>query len=132
MLLQSFDGIITCSFTLLQISDFYHNLLPVDGIWIDMNEISNFCNGECTQLSDSQHNRSKLHRWDDNVGFDPNNPPYQIDNQDSNAALNVKTLDMDAQHYGGVLVYNAHNIFGNKTYHHNVEGFWPGMFWCAI
>jgi len=88
-------GLLRVSSSLLQISDFYHNLLPVDGIWIDMNEISNFCNGECTQLSDSQHNRSKLHPWDGNVGFDPNNPPYQIDNQDSNAALNVKTLDMD-------------------------------------
>ena len=76
-----------------------------------MNEISNFCNGECTQVSGAQRNRRPKLR----VGFDPNNPPYDIDNVGSNAPLNTKTLDMDAQHYGGVLVYNAHNLFGKHT-----------------
>ena len=47
------------------------------------------------------------------VGFDPNNPPYHIQNQGSgNTPLNTKTLDMDARLYGGVLEYDAHNIFG--------------------
>ena len=87
-----------------QISDFYHNLLPVDGLWIDMNEISNFCTGECTSLQNSS------------VEFDPNNPPYAIHNRgDQNTALDVKTLNMDAQHYGKVLEYNAHNLFGGYS-----------------
>ena len=100
------------SLYITQISSFYHNLVPVDGLWIDMNEISNFCTGECTKFSESQQNwHPKL-----GVGFDPNNPPYDIDNVGSNAPLNTKTLDMDAQQYGGVLVYNAHNIFGKHIH----------------
>ena len=69
-----------------------------------MNEISNFCNGECNSVS---------HEHDDGLKFDPNNPPYKINNQGStNTALNIKTLDMDAVHYGNILEYNSHNLFG--------------------
>ena len=74
----------------------------MDGLWFDMNEISNFCNGACS--SDGRH--------EGRVGFDPNNPPYQINNMGGKAPLNSKTTDMDCQHSGGVLEYNAHNFFG--------------------
>lgn len=80
-------------------------LLPVDGLWFDMNEISNFCNGAC-QSEEKQHGGRR------GVGFDPNNPPYQINNMGGKAPLNSKTTDMDCQHSGGVLEYNAHNFFG--------------------
>ena len=67
-----------------------------------MNEISNFCNGACTSSGSPVKP----------VEVDPNNPPYKINNQGSKAPLNTKTLDMDAVHYGGVLEYDAHNLFG--------------------
>ena len=87
-----------------QISDFYNKLLKLDGLWIDMNEISNSCNGECNSVS---------HEPVDGLKLDPNNPPYKINNQGStNPALNVKTLNMDAVHHGNILEYNAHNLFG--------------------
>ena len=92
----------------LQIEGFL-NLLPVDGLWIDMNEISNFCNGTCS-YSDVKHVRR--HSWSSSVGFNPQTPPYSINNQGNKVALNVKTLDMTATHYGRVLEYNAHNLFG--------------------
>lgn len=82
--------------------DGFLKLLPVDGLWIDMNEISNFCNGACTSSGSPVKP----------VEVDPNNPPYKINNQGSKAPLNTKTLDMDAVHYGGVLEYDAHNLFG--------------------
>ena len=44
--------------------------------------------------------------------FDPNDPPYRINNGNSRKDLNVKTLEVDAYHYGGVLEYNVHNLYG--------------------
>ena len=67
-----------------------------------MNEISNFCNGECTSVSEPT----------EELKFDPNNPPYKINNQGQNNALNVKTLDMDAIHYGPLREYDVHNLYG--------------------
>lgn len=93
-------------------------MLPVDGLWVDMNEISNFCNGACNSDEDFNENDGErvgesFYMDQVHVGFDPNNPPYAINNQGNHIALNIKTLDMDAQHYGGVLEYNSHNLFGN-------------------
>ena len=96
---------------LLQISKFLQ-LLDVDGLWIDMNEISNFCNGECGNGDSNSGGSRRLPGYP--ASFDPNNPPYKINNQGNRVALNVKTLDMDAQHHGGVLEYNAHNLFGKR------------------
>jgi len=66
------------------------------GIWLDMNEVSNFVPGE--------------------TGFVPdpsdllNNPPYKVSK--STEAIYNHTMRMDAVHYGGVREYLAHNIFG--------------------
>ena len=46
------------------------------------------------------------------IGFNPTDPPYGINNQGGHAPLNTKTLDQDATHYGGVVEYNVHNLFG--------------------
>ena len=72
---------------------------------VDMNEINNFCNGECYSSSVS---------WGpvDGLKFNPGYPPYRINNQGNTINLNVKTLDMDAVHYGGLLEYNTHNLYG--------------------
>ena len=106
-----------------------------------MNEISNFCNGACSTDSEEgvkdvrfstrrgelrvkhphpglprSHSGTRLRRsrtGNGNVGFNPTNPPYTINNFDSKAPLNTKTLDMDALHMNGtVLEYNAHNLYG--------------------
>ena len=82
--------------------------VPVDGLWIDMNEPSNFCNGAC--------NRSYI----EPVGsdFNPHTPPYAIGNRKQPGGsggglpLNDKTLDMDAVHHNGATAYDMHNLYG--------------------
>ena len=98
-----------------------------------MNEISNFCNGECTSLSNGmpiptnreeytkiresydKWLRSKVHKPNKSnkyTGFDPISPPYGINNQGNKLPLETKAVSTDAVHYGGILEYNVHNLFG--------------------
>ena len=89
-----------------------------------MNEISNFCDGECLEeekyhipyqsLSESGTRIGPRRQTETKrVGFNPDSPPYAINNFGFNASLNHRTLDMDATHLdGAVLEYNAHNLYG--------------------
>ncbi|CAL5189281.1 unnamed protein product [Lathyrus oleraceus] len=96
----------------------FHELVPVDGLWIDMNEASNFCSGKCTipkgKICPSGtgpgwiccldcKNITKT-RWDD--------PPYKINASGIQAPIGYKTIATSATHYNGVLEYDAHSIYG--------------------
>lgn len=75
-----------------------------------MNEISNFCTGQCSQKKESRQEK-----------FDPNNPPYNINNGgnsqvtnceyilDCKDPLDTKTVSADAIHYNSI-EYNTHNM----------------------
>ncbi|KAG4398079.1 hypothetical protein GLYMA_10G274700v4 [Glycine max] len=96
----------------------FHELVPVDGLWIDMNEASNFCSGKCTIPKgkvcpsgtgpgwicclDCKNITST--RWDD--------PPYKINASGVQAPIGFKTIATSAVHYDGVLEYDAHSIYG--------------------
>eukprot|EP00246_Nothoceros_aenigmaticus_P004860 TRINITY_DN1657_c0_g1_i1.p1 TRINITY_DN1657_c0_g1~~TRINITY_DN1657_c0_g1_i1.p1 ORF type:complete len:909 (+),score=151.26 TRINITY_DN1657_c0_g1_i1:150-2876(+) len=100
-----------------EISDF-HKILPYDGLWIDMNEPSNFCSGSSCVRPVNQAcptpgaqttcclicEDTKPSRWDD--------PPYYINYGGDYRSLGNKTVATSALHYGGVLAYNAHNLYG--------------------
>jgi len=81
----------------------FHAQVPFDGIWIDMNEAANFCDGECTSGEAKEGSKA-------DGGFDPDNPPYKP--QNGGAPLNSHTLSLSAQqHLSGV--YNTHNLYGH-------------------
>lgn len=111
--------------------------VPFDGMWIDMNEASNFCEGEVctlttqpthtTRTTHSQHSHSspqgpprtqamancELQCKQPPPGSKLAYPPYAIHNQGSSkAALGSKTLPMSARHVDGQLLYDTHNLYG--------------------
>ncbi|KAL1196146.1 Alpha-xylosidase 1 [Cardamine amara subsp. amara] len=97
----------------------FNELVPIDGLWIDMNEVSNCCSGLCT-IPEGKECPSKKGgpgvtccldcknitktRWDD--------PPYKINATGFNASLGFKTIATSAYHYNGVREYDAHSIYG--------------------
>jgi len=95
----------------------FHELVPVDGLWIDMNEVSNFCSGKCKVPKGKcptgtgpgwicclECKNITSTRWDD--------PPYKINASGIKAPIGFKTIATSANHYNGVLEYDAHSLYG--------------------
>ncbi|XP_024517857.1 probable alpha-glucosidase Os06g0675700 [Selaginella moellendorffii] len=96
----------------------FHKEVPFDGLWIDMNEASNFCQGvTCTLPANVTCpipgsftqcclvcSNDLATKWD--------NPPYAINNAGTHRSLGGKTIPTSATHYNGTLEYNAHNLYG--------------------
>ncbi|POM61145.1 Alpha-glucosidase, partial [Phytophthora palmivora] len=72
-----------------QIQLMYKNY-SFDGLWIDMNELANFCPG--TTCYD--------------------NPPFAINNVNSHDAIYNKGISTSALQYGNIRQYDAHNLYG--------------------
>ncbi len=100
----------------------FYNIVPMDGLWIDMNEVSNFCNSDgrgqvcvnsassgCPAPGASQTDCCPVCNTVDSsntLDF----PPYNIHNV--GGILSVKTVAMSSTQYGNVSVYNTHNLYG--------------------
>jgi len=65
--------------------------VPFAGIWLDMNEVANFVDGE-----EERWTRNKY----DNLPYTPSSRP-----------LKRKTISLDAVHYGGAIEYDTHGLF---------------------
>ncbi|XP_068656840.1 alpha-glucosidase-like [Aristolochia californica] len=74
--------------------DKFRKVLPFDGLWIDMNEVSNFISSP--PLGNSAQD----------------NPPYKINNSGARRPIIERTVPASAVHFGGVLEYNVHNLYG--------------------
>eukprot|EP01018_Ginkgo_biloba_P029325 Gb_01074 [translate_table: standard] len=101
-----------------EISEF-HEIVPFDGLWLDMNEIANLCDGgtSCTLPNDMECpkkdawqecclvcSNANLTQWDD--------PPYKINAAGIHRPLGKRTVPASAVHYNDILEYNAHNLYG--------------------
>ncbi|XP_021764998.1 alpha-glucosidase-like [Chenopodium quinoa] len=72
----------------------FRDIIPFDGIWIDMNEASNFITSAPTP------------------GSSLDDPPYKINNSGGRVPIISKTIPATAMHYGNVTDYNVHNLYG--------------------
>lgn len=95
----------------------FHQMVPVDGLWIDMNEVSNFCSGKCS-IPTNRSCPGTGFPWD--CCLDCTNitatrwdvPPYQINASGTQVPLGFKTIATSSVHYNGVLEYDAHSLYG--------------------
>ena len=100
----------------------FHDLVSPDGLWIDMNEIANFCNGDgkgqvCANTAPSgcpAAGASQTTCCLECNTVDPSNkydfPPYNIGNY--KGLLSGNTVSMSSYHYNNKTVYDMHNLYG--------------------
>lgn len=72
-----------------------HDMVAFDGVWEDMNEASNFCNGPCYA---NQEAYWPVQHW----------LPYIP----SGRNLEQKSISMDSTHYNGYTELDTHSLFG--------------------
>lgn len=93
----------------------FHDQVPFDGMWIDMNEVSNFCTGtSCawngTIVDDLTSCYLQCPDKDNHTKYDV--PGYKINHYGDYQGLGYKTAAMTVKHHDGTLEYNAHNLYG--------------------
>jgi alpha-glucosidase (family GH31 glycosyl hydrolase) len=74
----------------------FKTLLNFDGLWQDMNEASNFCNGPCSKDEDKYYSTVA------------NKLPYTP----TGKRLDSKSVPIDAVHKDGSLELDSHSLFG--------------------
>lgn len=75
--------------------DTFHSKIAFDGIWQDMNEASNFCNGDCFK---GQQAASPV----------ANKLMYTPTGED----IETKSISLDVKHYNNMTQLDAHSFFG--------------------
>ena len=86
----------------------------MDGLWIDMNEPSNFCDGSCDGPNTIPYPcppPNTTAKFNEAARISTISPPYSINNQGSELSLNSKTVATNANQFLS-LHYNLHNLYG--------------------
>ncbi|EJD51399.1 hypothetical protein AURDEDRAFT_135087 [Auricularia subglabra TFB-10046 SS5] len=104
------------------LKDWYDSGVKFAGIWLDMNEASNFCDGICgvnydpsTTRKREIKSRAHIKRADGEMtgrtkSGSVNFPPYKIHNAAGD--LFRGSIDAFSMHANGALEYDLHNIYG--------------------
>ncbi|CAD8187090.1 unnamed protein product [Paramecium pentaurelia] len=80
-----------------------YNQVEFDGLWVDMNEPANFCDGECGLNSNLHNHQQRIDKMNENINFAY--IPGAI-------SLSNKTLPPHLIHYGNYLHKDVHNLYG--------------------
>lgn len=93
----------------------FYNQIPFDGMWIDMNELANFCTGiSCTWNGTIIDDYTSCYLQCPNVlnhtKYDI--PTYKINHEGTYEGLGYRTAAMTVKHYDGTIEYNVHNLYG--------------------
>ena len=96
---------------MIQLQNFITNMADLDGVWIDKNECANLCDGFCPE--ELEKSKPVYYRnMTSGKTFNPRKPPYNINNRCHEAPLSTGTLPVEATYHGGIIEYNAHNLYG--------------------
>lgn len=116
----SFGNVVNTTTWWTELITNFINTFSVSGLWTDMNEPSNFCDGSCEPNLNDDISYTAYGYY-----FDPNKPPYAIGHRaygkDNPLPLNEKTVSMDALatiSFGDSTssrreyMYNLHSLYG--------------------
>lgn len=94
----------------------FYDQIPFDGMWIDMNELANFCTGSsCTFNGTVIDDLTSCYLQCPNDSFNHTKydvPSFKINHNGGYEGLGYRTAAMTVKHYDGTLEYDAHNLYG--------------------
>ena len=95
---------------------FYNDNVKFNGIWIDMNEIANFCDGHCNLLEEEESNDNFISNITSQFTCLCSNPEYyELDfppYQPGGIYPDSGTISMSSIHYNNIEEYYLHNLYG--------------------